>query len=84
MEPYPKIVTTPPYNKLPQCDIINVSNEDVGDMNIAAKLGVDHENNKRIKEEAFSIAKLTANFEQKMKEKMTTMAEENAMKMAAI
>ena len=68
-----------PYVELPEGAI---SDEDEGDMDIMAELGVDFDNNKRVKEEAMSVVELNAKLEQKMKEDMAAAAEESARKMA--
>src|SRR6202048_3105069 len=53
-------------------------------MEIMVELGVDFDKNKRVKEEALSVAELNAKLEQKMKEDMAKAAEENAKKMFQI
>ena len=73
-----------PYVELPKGAIIEVSDEDEGDMDIMAELGVEYDKNKRVKEEALSVAELNAKLEQKMKEDMAAAAEENARKMFLI
>src|SRR6202048_5170293 len=73
-----------PYVELPPGAIIEVSDEDEGDMEIMVELGVDFDKNKRVKEEALSVAELNAKLEQKMKEDMAAAAEENAWKMMKI
>src|ERR1700738_5147097 len=73
-----------PYVELPPGAIIEVSDEDEGDMEIMVQLGVDFDKNKRVKEEALSVAELNAKLEQKMKEDMARAAEENAKKMFQI
>ena len=71
-----------PYVELPEGAIIEVSDEDEGDMDIMAELGVDYDKNKRVKEEALTVAELNAKLEQKMKEEMAAAAEESARNMA--
>ena len=73
-----------PYVELPPGAIIEVSDEDEGDMEIMVELGVDFDKNKRVKEEALSVAELNAKLEQKMKEDMARATEENAKKMFQI
>ena len=72
------------YVKLPKGAIIEVSEEDEGDMNIMVKLGVEFDKNKRVKEDALSSAELNAKLEQKMKEDMAATAVENAKKIFVI
>ena len=52
-----------PYVELPEGAIIDVSDEDEGDMDIMVELGVDYDKNKRVKEEALSVAELNAKLE---------------------
>ena len=59
-----------------------MSDEDEGDMDIMAELGVDYDKNKRVEEEALTVAELNAKLEQKMKEEMAAAAEESARNMA--
>jgi hypothetical protein len=73
-----------PYVELPEGAIIEVSDEDEGDIDIMVELGVEFDKNKRVKEEALSVAELNAKLEQKMKEDMAAAAEENARKMRKI
>ena len=73
-----------PYSELPPDVVIDVSDDEDGDMDILGQFGLDSEANKKVKEEALSVAELNARFEQKMKEKMAEAAEENARKMSVI
>ena len=56
-----------PYVELPEGAIIKVSDEDEGDMDIMVELGVDFDKNKRVKEEALTVAELNAKLEEKNK-----------------
>jgi hypothetical protein len=67
-----------PYVELMPGAIIEVSDEDKGDMDIMSELGVDYDKNKRVKEEALTIAELNSKLEQKMKEEMAASQEESA------
>ena len=73
-----------PYMELPGGAIIEVSDENEGNMEIIVELGVDFDKNKRVKEEALSVAKLNAKLKQKMKEDMAAVVEENARKLFVI
>ena len=73
-----------PYNELPSDAIIDVSDDDEGDMGVLGQFGMDIEANKRVKEESMSVAELNAKFERQMKEKMAEAAAENARKMSVI
>ena len=73
-----------PYNELPEGAIIEVSDEDEGDMDIMVELGVDFDKNKRVKGENLSVAELNAEFERKVKEDLAAQQAENARKMAVI
>ena len=72
-----------PYVELPEGAIIEVSDEDEGDMDIMAELGVDFDR-KKVKGEAMSVAEHNAEFERKVKEDMAAAQAENARKMAVI
>lgn len=72
------------YMELLKGAIIMVSDEDKGHMNIMVELGVEFNKNKRVKEEVFSVAKLNAKLEWKMKEDMAAAATENAKRMFVI
>ena len=70
-----------PYVELPPGAIIEVSDEDEGDMDIMTELGVDYDK-KRVKEEALTVAELNAKLELKMKEEMAAAQEESARHLA--
>ena len=73
-----------PYIELPEGRIIMVSDEDEGDMDIMVELGVEFYKNKRVKEEALSVAKINAKLEHNIKKDMAAVAAENARKMSII
>ena len=73
-----------PYVELPQGAIIEVSDEDEGDMDIMVELGVEFDKDKSVKGEPLSVAEHNAEFERKVKEDMAAAQAENARKMAAI
>ena len=73
-----------PYVEQPPGAIIEVSDEDEGDMDIMSELGVDYDKNKRVKEETLTVAELNSKFEQKMKEEMSAVQEESARKLARL
>ena len=73
-----------PYVELPPGAIIEVSDEDEGDMDIMAELGVDYDKNKWVKEEALTVAELNAKLEAKMKEEMAAAQEESAKHLAKL
>jgi hypothetical protein len=73
-----------PYVELPPGAIIEVSDEDEGDMDIMSELGVDYDKNKRVKEEALTVAELNSKLEQKMKEEMAAAQEESARHLARL
>jgi hypothetical protein len=73
-----------PYVELPPGSIIEVSDEDEGDMDIMSELGVDYDKNKRVKEEALTVAELNSKLEQKMKEEMAATQEESARHLARL
>ena len=72
-----------PYVELQENSIIEVFDEDEGDIKIMVELGVA-EKSKGPKEEALSVAELNAKLEQKMKEDMASAAAENARKISVI
>ena len=72
------------YSELPIDAIIDVSDDDEGDVDILGQFGRDSEANKKVKEEALSVSELNAKLEQRMKEKMAEAAEVNARKMSVI
>jgi hypothetical protein len=73
-----------PYVELPPGAVIEVSDEDEGDMDIMSELGVDYDKNKRVKEEALTVAELNSKLEQKMKEEMAAAQEESARHLARL
>ena len=73
-----------PYVELPQGAIIEVSDEDEGDMDIMVELGVEFDKDKRVKGEPMSVAEHNAEFEKKVKEDLAAAQAENARKMAVI
>lgn len=72
-----------PYVELQENSIIEVSDEDEGDIEIMVELGVA-EKSKGPKEEALSVAELNTKLEQRMKEDMASTAAENARKISVI
>ena len=73
-----------PYVELPPGAIIDVSDEDEGDMDIMSELGVGYDRNKRVKEESLTVAELNSKLEQKMKEEMAAAQEESARHLARL
>jgi hypothetical protein len=73
-----------PYVELPPGAVIEISDEDEGDMDIMSELGVDYDKNKRVKEEALTVAELNSKLEQKMKEEMAAAQEESARHLARL
>jgi hypothetical protein len=73
-----------PYVELPPGAVIDVSDEDEGDMDIMSELGVEYDKNKRVKEEALTVAELNSKLEQKMKEEMAAAQEESARHLARL
>ena len=73
-----------PYSELPVNEVIDVSDDEDGDMDIMGQFGLDADANKKVKEESLSVSELNAIFEQKMKEKLAEAAAVNAKKMEAI
>ena len=73
-----------PYVELPEGTVIEVSDEDEGDMDIMVELGVEFDKEKRVKGEPLSVAEHNAEFERKVKEDMAAAQAENARKMAVI
>jgi hypothetical protein len=73
-----------PYVELPPRAVIEVSDEDEGDMDIMSELGVDYDKNKRVKEEALTVVELNSKLEQKMKEEMAAAQEESARHLARL
>jgi len=73
-----------PYVELPPGAIIDVSDEDEGDMDIMSELGVEYDRNKRVKEEALTVAELNSKLEQKMKEEMAAAEEKSARHLARL
>jgi hypothetical protein len=69
---------------LPPGAIIDVSDEDEGDMDIMSELGVEYDKNKRVKEEALTVAELNSKLEQKMKEEMAAAEEKSARHLARL
>lgn len=54
-----------PHDNIPHDTVINISDDDNGDMDILGQFGLDVDANKRVKEEALSIVELNAKFEHK-------------------
>jgi hypothetical protein len=73
-----------PYVELPPGAIIEVSDEDEGDMDIMSELGVEYDKNKRVKEEALTVAELNSKLEQKMKEEMAAAEEKSVRHLARL
>lgn len=73
-----------PYVELPKGAIINIFDEDEGNMDIIVEHWMEFDKNKRVKEEALSIAEPNAKLELEIMKGLVAVVRDNARKMSII